>query len=145
MIGITNAPQGSGSGGNWTKRFSGGFDWSDMFELVGSYTVKAKKDILFVYQKSAGSDCSGGVTFIPKGCEYVNQIILNVSGAKLANNALKISCFGKLLYNQISSGANISGETQDVTFTTDGSTVTLSMSNNSTTFSKSDFQIWTRD
>ena len=140
-IGMTNAaPAGGGGGGDWTLRTPSN-DWSDIFEASGSNTITAKKDI---FLKTTGTIevCS----FIPKGYKTASNLLkIPATGETLISTSEKVVDYAlQLARNNISSG-NLSSLWNDQTFTTDGSTVTITMTAVSYTFYKSSVEIYVKE
>lgn len=144
MLGITNAPQGSGgSGGTWTERAENN-NWTDLFEIDTSNNnhIKAKKDMVLY---STNNNLKFMV-YIPKGfdpnsntinisCPFTNDgtgslLKLNAEVAISSNNMTN-SYFNALRYT--------------ATFSTDGSTVTVSKAPFTEYLYKNAIKVWVKE
>ena len=140
MRGVTNAPQGGGSGGEWTLHTS--TNWSDIMEVSGT-SIKILKDVII-------ENNGGGCVFYPKG--YVTQ----------ANTPLYVPCdtfyntttppgLYRARYARVTGSSEIVGTSVNRTadkyvFTTDGSSITITSSVDvSGTYNKTEYRVFTRD
>ena len=140
MIGITNAPQGSGgSGGEWTERAADN-DWSDLFEIESSRLI-AKKDIYFV----SGTYISS--LYIPKGAKSSSQgFVFPLTQVSAQPTYLDISSRIKITTGSIASTqTSLSVDTTRYTFTYDNGTVKITTSTINVTQSKSNITIYVKE
>ena len=135
MRGITNAPQGGGSsgGGEWTLHTS--TDWSDVLEINGSDII-AKYDILIIANTS--SYTANG--YIPKGFTR-SSILIPVTGMNLYSNSLRFFNYLNITTNNIAS-STIGLSRTLFSFTTDGSTVTVSSGASGASENKSNLRLY---
>ena len=146
-MGITNAPQGGGSSGSgeWVKRTANN-DWKDLFTIENQRMI-ALKDMYFYYRRS--SDDTVCSAYIPKGTSqpYETFIIPITAGVgKPSTNQLRISNGLKITSSNYTSGiSSIILRSIRASFTTDGSSVSISISENNDQIQKYEFEIWTRD
>lgn len=139
MRGITNAPQGGGSGGEWTQRANNN-DWSDMF--VFDNGIKTKKDILIYCDQTM---CHV-FAYIPKNTQFGNTVRITCTGSNYSTSFFELSEYLTLNYSVVAESAgSIAISTSKFALSTDGSIVTVTKSNNTTTINKSNFTVWTKD
>ena len=147
MKGITNAPQGSGggSGGVWTQRTANN-DWTDLIEVSGN-KMTAKKNIFFTYTTSSFNSKQIVSAFLPKGFSSNNIMSIPIVGSKdNSGNFFIIESHIEIAKSAIpSSVTNVSKNNMKIALTTDGSTITVTPSNDVVNMPKSDFIIWTSE
>ena len=132
----------AGGGGAWTE-FTGGNDWSDIFDRTNNI-VTAKKDVLvFVNARNPFYGSGNIMYFIPKGASQQSSIGLPLSqSAAISTNKFRI--FRSLLIGNIT-GTSLDMSYIDYTFTTDGSTVSISNSSVVDSLQKTKVTLYTRD
>lgn len=145
-MGITNAPQGGGSSGSgeWVQRTANN-DWRDLFTLENNRMI-ALKDIYFHYERS--NDDTVCSVYIPKGMSqpYETFILPVTAGVgKPSTNQLRITNGFKITATNYSAGSSITLRSIRASFTTDGSSVSIGISENNDQIQKYQFEIWTRD
>lgn len=138
MKGITNAPQGSGggSGGAWMERANNN-NWGDIFKIDGSY-VEALKDLYVTYNADK--------VYIPKGYRAYSSISMPLTAVGISSNKIVKQVSMTLMKNTSSiTDPYISKTSKEISFTTDGSTVSVSEATSTNNVLKADITIWTRD
>ncbi len=132
----------AGGGGVWTE-FTGGNDWSDIFNRTNNI-VTAKKDVLVFVNGGNPFYGSGDLMFyIPKGASHLNSLALPLSqSTTVTTNKFRI--FRTLLIGNIT-GSSLDMSYIDYEFTTDGSTVSISNSSVLSSLSKTKVTLYTRD
>lgn len=135
---ITIAAAGGGSG-QFSWRSSSNTNWSDMFDVSGSDII-AKKDIWITYRSPMMS------TYIPKGMK-ATSIYIPVSGTEyLPSEPNTIRIYKGL---EISSAwinnSLVRCLKSKVALTTDGSSISVSESEDFTTYYKSNISLYVRD
>ena len=130
MRGITNAPQGGGSGGgDWNFHYSN--DWTDLFEVSGA-NMTSKCDIWIYYNNTPFC----GELFIPKGTTQT-VIRIPVTGSRYNNNLLFIGGVIDFRSQHISSStANLVLILSTYAFAVSGSDVTVTDSTSTQNISK---------
>ena len=119
-MGITNAPQGGGSSGgdDWTNH--SGSDWTDIFEINSGY-MTAKYDIFIWYN----NDPLNGFLYIPKNTKS-SQFRIPITGSTLLNGVLRIGNYISFFSQDLaSSTTSLPMAITTYTFTTDGSSITI--------------------
>lgn len=140
ILGSGDVPAG---GLNWTLRTANN-DWSDLFEIVNTSLVSAKKNIIIKDSNYTG------YAFIPKG-----DILRNSTGAIQANKVPYISANDNNIYfnsqyvidylHVPSSNTRIQSRQYTVTITTDGSTISTSIANALSNVNKSSLKVYVSD
>ena len=135
ILGSGDIPAG---GLTWTERTANN-DWTDMFEYVGSHLI-TKKHIFIT--------ASNLMQYLPKGYDNGYNTInipwrqLNTSGTDSISTMIEL----QIPYNKISSSSSTVKIFRHLyTFTTDGTTITITRTTSSNDTSKSQFKIWVAD
>ena len=123
----------------WSARTSNS-DWSDIFENSGGL-LKAKKHIIL----NSSSNPHFSLMYIPKGLE-TNNIHIECPYITQSGNTITVRQDMVLTTAIIPSNVSSIGVSgKAYTFTTDGTTVTITSTTSNGTYSKSSFKIFTAD
>ena len=136
LLGSGDVPAG---GLTWTERTANN-DWTDLF-VADSGKIKPLKNIV-IYNKERV------LTYIPKNVVFPNSYIriLTTPLPSGSGNVLwTIESFDIDVYRIGSSYTNFTGTRRDITFTTDGTSITLTGTNTTSTTSKSNLKIYISD
>lgn len=145
MRGITNAPQGGGSSGSdeWTLRANNN-DWSDLFDVNTSNNyITAKKDMVLYSLDSHYKF----MVYIPKGFAPNNDTIHIGAGytSDSGENNIKLNADIRISGGYINSGSSFNCVKYTATFTTDGSTVTITKTMNTFNLTKNLIKVWIKE
>lgn len=134
LLGSGDIPAG---GLNWTFRENND-DWSDMFQISGGKF----KILKHVYLYKPGNLA----VYLPKGEISGSNLAIPFTEVLVSSNVLRNN-WAILLDNHIASSFSyVYQYRRDITFTTDGSTVTLTQTQSTNNqFNKINFKIWTAD
>ena len=134
LLGSGDIPAG---GLTWTERTASD-DWTDMFEYV-SGKVRTKKNIVIF----KGANCCW---FLPKGLSNPSQIALPFCESGYSGNNLTIYRFIAIQQSSIpSSASSLNISSNQFTFTTDGSTISISKTTVTSSTTKSSLTIFVAD